>query len=122
MLVERRHAHVCQVGQVVDRDRLSEVLAHPRDRLGDALDARLLLTHQRDTGADRTPQEANQDLVDHQRRQQFRVRGLRHQFDEPRRRVDDGCRRLAHAHAPGVARARHTVRVNLERQFGDLYA
>ena len=74
----------------------------------------------RDARADRTAQQANEDLVDDERREQLRVGGLGHQLDEARRRIDDRRRRLAHEHATAVLRARHAVRVDLQRQLRDL--
>jgi len=47
--VERRHAHVDQAGQVFERDRLREVLTHPRHRLGHPVYTRSLLTDLGDT-------------------------------------------------------------------------
>ena len=75
VLVERRHAHVGQIGQVIERDGLREVLAHPRHGRGHATDARLLLADLRDTRAGRTEQQPDEDLVDDQRREELRLPG-----------------------------------------------
>jgi len=86
--MKRGDAHVHKRGELLDVDALIVVRAQPRHRFRDALHARIGLPDRRDAAAHRTAQQADQELVDHERREELRIGLPRHELEQARRGVE----------------------------------
>ena len=117
-LVERRRAHVGRSGHLLDGDGLGEMFAYPGHGLGDPVHSGLRLSDLGDTSTNRTAQQTNQDLVDHQRSEEVRVCRPGHQIQQSRHRVDDGVGRLPDVEPAIVRRLGDATRVDPRGQFG----
>ena len=83
-LVERRRAHVGRSGHLLDGDGLREISRIQATALADPVHSGLRLSDLGDTSTNRTAQQTDQDLVDHQRSEEI---GVAHRPIRSSRRV-----------------------------------
>jgi hypothetical protein len=112
--------HVHQAGQLFDFDGLVEMCPYPGHCLRDSLHTGIRLADLCDPATYRAAEQPDQNLIDHERREELGVHRLRHQLEQPRRSIDDVRVRLPYIEGAVVSRLRQTVRKHLRSQLSDL--
>ncbi|HMF56755.1 MAG TPA: hypothetical protein VK619_10465 [Pyrinomonadaceae bacterium] len=69
--------------------------------------------------ADATAQQADQNLIDDERGEQFSVRRVRRHLDQPRRGVDYSSVGPTDIHGAALLNLRQTVWIHLQGKLGD---
>ena len=108
------------LAKLFDFHGLGEIGAQPRDGFRHAVHAGFRPADLGHPDPDGTAEQPDQDLLDDEGGEQLRLPGLRHQFEQPCRGVDDPQVDRADVDATVLWHARQAVRIHLQDQLGNL--